>query len=83
MRNAKHGERVLKAMRNEDFDRELLAFVTLFCVVIAAAVSVFDASPSVAKSAAQASVQIEQQQAPSPVRIVGTPFVPNINPSQR
>jgi hypothetical protein len=74
-------------MRNEDYDRELLAFVTLFSVVVAVAVSVFDTSPSVARSSVarsstQASVRIEEP-LPSPVRVIGTPFVPNSNPSQR
>jgi hypothetical protein len=69
-------------MRNEDYDRELLAFVTLFSVVIAVAVGVFDTSPSVAKSSTQASVRIEEP-SPSPVRVIGTPFMPNTNPSQR
>ena len=71
-------------MRNEDYDRELLAFVTLFSVVIAVAVGVFDTSPSVARSSTQASVRIEEPSpAPSPVRVIGTPFVPNTNPSER
>jgi hypothetical protein len=69
-------------MRNEDYDRELLAFVTLFSVVIAVAVSVIDTSPSVAKGSTQASVRIEEPP-PTPVRVIGTPFVPNTNPGQR
>jgi hypothetical protein len=71
-------------MRNEDYDRELLAIVTLFCVVLATAVSVLDASPSAATSVAQASTRTEQASvAAVPVRIVGTPFVPNTNPGKR
>jgi len=69
-------------MHNEDYDRELLAFVTLFSVVVAAAVSVLDPSTSVANSPTQASVRAEPA-SPLPVRVVGTPFVPNTNPSQR
>ena len=72
----------LLAMRNEDYDRELLAIVTSFCVLIAAAVSVLDISPSAAKSAAGASTSLEHPTATS-VRVVGTPFVPNTNPSER
>jgi hypothetical protein len=71
----------LLAMRNEDYDRELLAIVTSFCVLIAAAVSVLDISPSAAKSAG-ASTALEHPTATS-VRVVGTPFVPNTNPSER
>ena len=68
-------------MRNEDYDRELLAFVILFCVVFAAAVSVFDTSPSAATTT-QSAARGEQPGLP-PVRIIGTPFVPNTNPSAR
>ena len=69
-------------MHNEDYDRELLAFVTLFSVVVAIAVSVLDPSPSIAGNSTQASVRIEQE-SPAPVRVIGIPFVPNTNPSQR
>ena len=69
-------------MHNEDYDRELLAFVALFSVVVAIAVNVLDPSTSVANGPTQASVRIEQD-TPSPVRVIGTPFVPNTNPSQR
>ena len=68
-------------MRNEDYDRELLAGVTMICVMLTAVVSLYDtAKPSAAKSAAQASVRVEQL---APVRVVGTPFVLNTNPSER
>lgn len=69
-------------MLNEDYDRELLAIVTSCCVLLAAAVSVFDTSPSVAKGAVQASASVEQPSL-TPVRVVGTPFVPNTTPAQR
>jgi hypothetical protein len=68
-------------MRNEDYDRELLVFVTLFCVVFAAAVSALDTSPSTAKSTSTAT-RIEQP-ALAPVRVIGTPFVPNTDPRVR
>ena len=68
-------------MRNEDYDRELLAAVTLICAALAAVVSVFETTtPSAAGAMAQASKRVEQL---DPVRIVGTPFVPNTNPSVR
>lgn len=67
-------------MRNEDFDRELLVAVTLICAAPAAAVSLFEATASAGKAAAQAPQRIEQL---TPVRTVGTPFVPNTNPSVR
>jgi hypothetical protein len=68
-------------MRNEDYDRELLVFVTLFCVVFAVAVSVFDTSPQTAKTT-EAATRVEQPTL-APVRIIGTPFVPNTNPGVR
>ena len=68
-------------MRNEDYDRELLVAVTLICVMIATTANLFEgASPSSAVKAAfapQAGADI------TPVRVIGTPFVPNINPGQR
>ena len=68
-------------MRNEDYDRELLAAVTLICAALAAFVSVFETTtPSVTGAMAQASTRVERL---DPVRIVGTPFVPNTNPSVR
>lgn len=68
-------------MRNEDYDRELLAAVTLICAALAAVVSVIETTtPSAARAMAQASTRIERL---DPVRIVGTPFVPNTNPSVR
>ena len=68
-------------MRNEDYDRELLVVVTLFCVVFAAAVSALDTSPSTAKSTSTAT-RIEQPVL-APARVIGTPFVPNTNPGVR
>ena len=72
----------LFVMRNEDYDRELLAIVTSFCVLFAIAVSVFDAGPSMATSTSQASMSTAPSTA-TPVRVVGTPFVPNTNPGLR
>jgi hypothetical protein len=69
-------------MRNEDYDRELLAIVTSCCVLIAAAVNVFDMGPSMTKGIAAASMSAEQPVVTT-VRVIGTPFVPNTNPSQR
>lgn len=68
-------------MRNEDYDRELLAAVTLICVVITAAASLFESPrPSAAVRAAPGAQAASEL---APVRIVGAPFVPNTNPSMR
>jgi hypothetical protein len=68
-------------MRNEDYDRELLAAVTLICAALATVVSLFETStPSVARARAQTQTRIEQLE---PVRVVGTPFVLNRNPGVR
>lgn len=70
-------------MRNEDYDRELLAAVTLICAAIGIVGSLLDpSSPAIAKSvaSAQSSTRVEQLE---PVRVVGTPFVLNTNPRER
>ena len=67
-------------MRNEHYDRELLAVVTLICAALTTIVSLFEmTTPSVA-NIAQAPTRIEQLE---PVRVVGTPFVLNTNPRAR
>jgi hypothetical protein len=69
-----------RGMRNEDYDRELLVFVTFICVVLTASVSLLETTaPTVAK-VAQAPTRVEQLE---PVRVVGTPFVLNTNPRER
>lgn len=73
-------------MRNENYDRELLAFVLLFCAVFAIAVSVLDTPPPSASSPSARSTQAAihtQQSERAAVRVIGTPFVPNTNPSIR
>lgn len=69
-------------MRNEDYDRELLAAVVLICAAIAAIDSAFTIStrPVNVAVAKASTIPIEN---PATVRIVGTPFVPNTNPSVR
>lgn len=64
-------------MRNEDYDRELLVCVALICSGIAAISSI----PGSVPDTSLAKVSVLEQ--PEPVRIVGTPFVPNTNPAIR
>jgi hypothetical protein len=68
-------------MRNEDYDRELLVFVTLVCLVLAAVVSVLETGLRATK-ATPANARADQPP-PATVRVIGTPFVPNTNPSVR
>jgi hypothetical protein len=69
------------AIRNEDYDRELLACATLICALLTIVVSLFETTkPSTAKAIAQAPTRVEQL---TPVRVIGTPFVPNTDPSVR
>ena len=68
-------------IRNEEFDRELLACATLICAALTVVVSLFETTkPSTAGATAQAQTRVEQV---PPVRVVGTPFVPNTDPSVR
>jgi len=68
-------------MRNEDYDRELLAGVTVICTVLALLIAPFEtAKPSISKSVAQTPTRVEQLE---PVRVVGAPLVLNTNPSVR
>lgn len=68
-------------MRNEDYDRELLAGITLICTALAVVVGLFDTTtPTNAGVASQTTARVEQL---TPVRVVGTPFVPNTDPSVR
>jgi hypothetical protein len=65
-------------VREDDRNMVLLGAVTLLSAAIAGLVAVVDPAPepSVAKSASLAAE-------PAPVRTVGTPFVPNVNPRER
>ena len=76
-------------MRDRETDRNLLLLgtFTLLCVAAAGLVALLDPAPAPANAAPRPAAN--QASAPSqgpaqtPVRIVGTPFVPNTNPRQR
>jgi hypothetical protein len=75
-------------MRHQDYDRVLLACAALICAALTVVAGVFETTtPAPAKTVAQTQVRIEQ--APvrveqlAPVRVVGTPFVLNTDPSVR
>jgi len=66
-------------VREENCNMLLLAAVTAFSVVMAGVVSVME--PEAAPRAeAVKPVQVADQ---APVRVIGTPFVPNTNPRER
>jgi hypothetical protein len=65
-------------MRNEKYTMELFLAVGLIAAALAGAVGLFEARPS-----SVASNPPEQMAGLEPVRVVGTPFVPNTRPSER
>jgi hypothetical protein len=64
--------------REEDNGVLLLVVVTLVCGLIAVLPGLLEPTASVA--AARPPTHVASQEA---VRVIGTPFVPNINPRQR
>jgi hypothetical protein len=66
-------------MRHEDYTIELFLAVGLIAATLAGAAGLFEARPSSAAS----STPPEEMARLEPVRVVGTPFVPNVRPSER
>ena len=68
-------------MRHEHYDKFLLAAGTLICAVLTVVIGTFETTkPSAANPVPQSQARVEQL---PPVRVVGTPFVLNTNPSAR
>jgi hypothetical protein len=65
-------------MRNEEYTMELLLAVGLVGAILAGAASLFETRPSSA-----ASTPPREMARLEPARVVGTPFVPNVKPSER
>ncbi len=63
-------------IREENRNLVLLAIVALLCVAIAAATSLFNPAAPEATTA----VHLTED---APVRVIGTPFVPNTTPRDR
>ncbi|WP_050625629.1 hypothetical protein [Bradyrhizobium viridifuturi] len=61
----------------------LLGSFTLLSVAAAGVVALLDPAPAPANAAPQATANQAAAHRQAPVRIVGTPFVPNTNPRQR
>jgi len=67
-------------MRNEEYTMELFLAVALVGAILAGAASLFDTRPSSAAGTAPVPAEMARLE---PVRVVGTPFVPNVRPSER
>ena len=65
-------------VREEDRNLVLLASVTLVCALIALIAAAFEPAASTAQTASRHAALADQ----TPVRVVGTPFVPNTNPRE-
>ena len=65
-------------VREEDRNMVLLAAVTLFSLVVAGGLNVMEAPPPPAEASKPLYVADE-----APVRVIGSPFVPNTNPRER
>jgi hypothetical protein len=65
-------------MRHEEYTMELFLAVGLIAATLAGAAGLFETRPSSAANTPPAEIARLE-----PVRVVGTPFVPNIKPSER
>ncbi|MTV12210.1 MULTISPECIES: hypothetical protein [Bradyrhizobium] len=72
-------------MRVRESDRNLLLLgtFTLLSVAVAGLVALLDPTPAPANPAPRPATNQASAGGQPPVRIVGTPFVPNTNPRQR
>jgi len=66
-------------IREENRNMFLLATVTLCCSALAGAIALFEPAPA-KRQAETAAIDVT---APTPVRVVGAPFQPNLNPRER
>jgi hypothetical protein len=70
-------------IREENRNMFLLSTITLCCGVVAGTVALFELTQGPAPAqqmAARAAIDVA---APTPVRVVGAPFQPNVNPRER
>ena len=70
-------------IKEENRNMFLLATVTLCCVVVAGTVALFDLAPGPAPATQVAERAATDLGDPTPVRVVGTPFAPNVTPRER
>lgn len=70
-------------IKKENRNMFLLATVTLCCAAVAGTVALFEPPPGPAPAtqvAERAAINVSD---PTPVRVVGAPFAPNVNPRER
>ncbi|WP_246557084.1 hypothetical protein [Bradyrhizobium liaoningense] len=70
-------------IREENRNMLLLATVTLCCGAVAGTVALFEQVPAPIPSEQVAQRTAIDVTAQAPVRVVGAPFEPNVNPRQR
>lgn len=70
-------------IKEENRNMFLLATVTLCCVAVASTVALFDLAQGPAPATQVAERAPIDVTAPTPVRVVGAPFEPNVNPRER
>lgn len=74
-------------IREDDRNIVLLVTITLFCGVVAGTAALFEPAPEQMQAAIQDNQVTGDRPVgvgdPTPVRVVGAPFVPNVNPRER
>jgi hypothetical protein len=70
-------------IREENRNMFLLSIVTLCCGVVAGTVALFELTLGPAPAQQMAERAATDVTAPTPVRVVGAPFEPNVNPRER
>jgi hypothetical protein len=68
-------------MRHEEYTMELFLAVGLIGAILAGAAGLFETRQS--SAASTRSTEPAEMARLEPVRVVGTPFVPNVRPSER
>jgi hypothetical protein len=70
-------------IREDNRNMFLLATVTLCCGAVAGTIALFEPMPAPGPAQQIAQRMASDVTAQTPVRVVGAPFEPNINPRQR
>jgi len=70
-------------IREENRNMFLLATVTVCCGAVAGTVALFEPAPAPDPAQQVAQRMAADVSAQTPVRVVGAPFEPNVNPRQR